>query len=71
MYKKAKDIIKELGSLSYLGLLPVVGGVVGGISGNMITDKKIGKKKFQTRLKKLLFNIWQIFSCVTLVQPVL
>lgn len=61
---KAKDIIKELGSLSYLGLLPVIGGVVGGISGNIITDKKNWKKEVPDQVKEASFQyLANIFLC--------
>ena len=61
---KAKDIIKELGSLSYLGLLPVVGGVIGGITGNIITDKKNWKKEVPNQVKEASFQyLANIFLC--------
>lgn len=61
---KAKDIMKELGSLSYLGLLPVVGGVAGGITGNIITDKKNWKKEVPNQVKEASFQyLANIFLC--------
>lgn len=61
---KAKDILKELGSLSYLGLLPVVGGVVGGIAGNIVTDKKNWKKEVPNQVKEASFQyLANIFLC--------
>lgn len=61
---KAKDIVKELGSLSYLGLLPVVGGVVGGIAGNIVTDKRHWKKEVPNQIKEASFQyLANIFLC--------
>lgn len=61
---KAKDIMKELGSLSYLGLLPVVGGVIGGIAGNIVTDKKNWKKEVPNQVKEASFQyLANIFLC--------
>ena len=61
---KAKDIVKELGSLSYLGLLPVVGGVIGGIAGNIATDKRHWKKEVPNQVKEASFQyLANIFLC--------
>lgn len=60
---KAKDIVKELGSLSYLGLLPVVGGIAGGIAGNAMTEKD-WKKKVPNQIKEGSFQYFaNIFLC--------
>lgn len=60
---KAKDILKELGSLSYLGLLPVVGGIAGGVAGNAMTDEK-WKEKVPNQVKEGAFQyLANIFLC--------
>jgi hypothetical protein len=41
---KAADIFVEIRRLSLLGIIPVVGGILGGITGDVLTEKTWGKK---------------------------
>ena len=51
----------EIGRLSVYGLIPVLGGIAGGIAGDKLTDSDY-KAKIQTKLKKERTNISPIFS---------
>ena len=57
----SNDIFSEISRLSVYGLIPVLGGIAGGIAGDMLTDPDY-KAKIQTKLKKERTNISPIFS---------
>ena len=60
----AKDIRDDIGRLSIMGLIPVAGGVTGGIAGEKIADKKISKKKMADRIKEGSYQyLANIFLC--------
>lgn len=60
----AKDIKNEIGRLSLYGFIPIVGGVSGGIAGDMITDKKVQKEKMADRVKEGSYQyLANIFLC--------
>ena len=48
----SKDILRDVGRLSILGLVPVVGGVTGGIVADAVTDKKHCKEKLPNKIKE-------------------
>ncbi len=59
----AKDIFKEIKRLSVLGLVPVVGGITGGIAGDRLTDEK-WKKKIPNKIKEGAYQyLANIFMC--------
>ena len=58
------DIRKEIGRLSILGLVPVVGGVLGGITGEKISEGKISQEKLGNRVKEGAYQyLANIFMC--------
>ncbi|MCD8378140.1 MAG: hypothetical protein LUB59_05050 [Candidatus Gastranaerophilales bacterium] len=60
----AKDIRDDIGRLSIMGLIPVAGGVAGGIAGEKIADKKITRKKMADRIKEGSYQyLANIFLC--------
>lgn len=60
----AKDIKNEIGRLSLYGFIPIVGGVSGGIAGDMLTDKKVSKDKMADRVKEGSYQyLANIFLC--------
>lgn len=60
----AKDIFSEIGYLSVVGAIPVVGGIVGGIAGDKITDKDNWKKKVPDKVKEGTYQyLANIFLC--------
>lgn len=59
----AKDIFKEIKRLSILGLVPVLGGITGGIFGDKLTDKK-WKEKVPNKIKEGAYQyLANIFMC--------
>ena len=59
----SKEIFKEIKWLSLMGFLPVVGGVTGGVAGDMLTDKN-WKKKFPDKIKEGAYQfLANIFLC--------
>lgn len=59
----SKDIFSEIGRLSVFGLIPVVGGIAGGIAGDRITDSKY-KKKIPNKIKEGVYQyLANIFMC--------
>ncbi|MCD7739813.1 MAG: hypothetical protein LUH11_00485 [Candidatus Gastranaerophilales bacterium] len=61
---KAKDIFSEIGYLSLLGLIPVAGGIAGGITADKITDKKNWKEKIPNKIKEGSYQyLANIFMC--------
>ena len=60
----AKDIKNEIGRLSLYGFIPIVGGVSGGIAGDMLTEKKVSKDKMADRVKEGSYQyLANIFLC--------
>lgn len=60
----AKDIFSEIGYLSVVGAIPVVGGIVGGIAGDKVTDKENWKKKVPDKVKEGTYQyLANIFLC--------
>ncbi|MDD3150597.1 MAG: hypothetical protein PHV68_07150, partial [Candidatus Gastranaerophilales bacterium] len=61
--KNFKEEIKEVGKLSILGLLPVTGGVLGGISGDKLIEKN-WIKKIPNKIKEGFYQYFaNIFLC--------
>lgn len=59
-----KAFFPEIGRLSLLGAIPVVGGILGGITADKVTNTA-SKKSTQTKLKRAFINILPISSFVT------
>lgn len=60
----SKDIKNEIGRLSILGLIPVAGGVVGGITGEKISKGKLNKENTSNRVKEGAYQyLANIFLC--------
>ncbi len=60
----AHDIRKEIGRLSLIGLIPVAGGVAGGIAGEKMSEGKITKKKLGDKVKEGTYQyLANIFLC--------
>ncbi|MDD3149345.1 MAG: hypothetical protein PHV68_00775 [Candidatus Gastranaerophilales bacterium] len=58
-----KDSIKEMLHLSYIGLVPVIGGISGGIIGDFLTEKK-WKEKVPDKIKEGFYQYASnIFLC--------
>lgn len=61
---KAKDIFSEIGYLSIYGAIPVLGGITGGISADIITKEKDYKKNIPNKLHEGLYQyLANIFMC--------
>lgn len=59
----AKDIFGEIGRLSLLGLFPVLGGVAGGVAGNML-NRDPWRRELKNQAKEGLFQyLANIFLC--------
>lgn len=59
----SKEIFSEIGRLSLLGLIPVVGGISGGIAGDMITTRH-WKNKIPDKIKEGAYQyLANIFLC--------
>lgn len=59
----SKEIFSEIGRLSLLGLIPVVGGIFGGIAGDMVTTKE-WKDKIPNKIKEGAYQyLANIFLC--------
>ena len=59
----SKEIFSEIGRLSLLGLIPVIGGITGGIAGDMITENQ-WKNKVPNKLKEGVYQyLANIFLC--------
>ncbi len=50
-----KDLMSELGSLSMMGLFPVVGGIVGGVLGNKFTGVDV-KQKLRAQTSEAIYQ---------------
>lgn len=60
----AKDIFSEIGYLSILGAIPVVGGITGGIAADKITEKNNWKEKIPDKIKEGSYQyLANIFMC--------
>lgn len=60
----AKDIFSEIGFLSINGVIPVAGGIAGGILADKITDKKHWKEKIPDKIKEGSYQyLANIFMC--------
>ena len=60
----SKDIIKDMGRLSIMGAIPVIGGILGGTLADRITDKEHWKKKFPNKVKEGVYQyLANIFLC--------
>ena len=60
----AKDIKNEIGRLSLYGFIPIAGGVAGGITGDVLTEKKVTKEKMSDRIKEGSYQyLANIFLC--------
>lgn len=60
----AKDIKNEIGRLSLYGFIPIVGGVSGGIAGDILTEKKVSRDKMADRVKEGSYQyLANIFLC--------
>lgn len=60
----AKDIFSEIGYLSVVGAIPVVGGIAGGILADKVTDKDNWKKKVPDKVKEGTYQyLANIFLC--------
>lgn len=58
-----KEIIKEIKNLSLLGLIPVIGGISGGVIGDMLTEKD-WKPQIKNKLKEGFYQyLANIFLC--------
>lgn len=61
--KTSKDIFEEIGRLSMLGLVPVLGGVIGGMAGNKLTEER-WKDKIPNIVKEASYQyLANIFLC--------
>ena len=59
----SKDIFAEIGRLSILGFIPVVGGILGGILGDKLTDEN-WKEKIPNKIKEGSYQyLANIFLC--------
>ena len=59
----AKDIFKEIGWLSIYGAMPVVGGMIGGIAADKVTEKH-WKDKIPNKIKEGIYQyLANIFLC--------
>ena len=59
----SKEIFSEIGRLSLLGLIPVVGGITGGIAGDIVTSDK-WKEKIPNKIKEGAYQyLANIFLC--------
>lgn len=59
----SKEIFSEIGRLSKMGLIPVLGGIVGGTIGDKLTDKN-WKEKFPNKVKEGAYQyLANIFLC--------
>lgn len=59
----SKEIFSEIGRLSFFGLIPVIGGITGGILGDSITDKD-WKNKLPDKIKEGAYQyLANIFLC--------
>ena len=59
----SKDIFAEIGRLSLLGFIPVIGGIFGGILGDKLTDKN-WKEKIPNQIKEGSYQyLANIFLC--------
>lgn len=59
----SKEIFSEIGRLSVFGLIPVLGGIAGGITGDKLTDKK-WKSKIPDKIKEGSYQyLANIFLC--------
>lgn len=59
----AKDIFKEIKRLSIMGLVPVLGGIAGGVIGDKLTDKN-WKEKVPNKIKEGTYQyLANIFMC--------
>lgn len=59
----SKKILSEIGRLSFIGLVPVVGGIAGGIAGDKITEKD-WKSKLPNKIKEGAYQyLANIFMC--------
>ena len=60
---QAKDIFKEIGYLSIYGAIPVIGGIMGGITADKITESR-WKEKIPDKIKEGLYQyLANIFMC--------
>lgn len=60
----AKDIFSEIGFLSILGAVPVIGGIAGGTVADRITDKENWKEKLPDKIKEGSYQyLANIFMC--------
>lgn len=60
----SKDIKNEIGRLSIIGAIPVVGGVAGGIAGEKISEGKLSKENTANRIKEGAYQyLANIFLC--------
>ena len=60
----SKDIISEIGRLSILGAIPVVGGIAGGLAGEKVTKGSLSKEKTANRVKEGAYQyLANIFMC--------
>lgn len=62
---KAKDIFGEIGRLSLIGLIPVIGGIAGGITGDVLTEKTT-KNKLIDVPNKIKEGFYQYFANIFL-----
>ena len=59
----SKDIFSEIKRLSLMGLIPVLGGIIGGVSGDAATDNK-WKDKVPNKIKEGVYQyLANIFLC--------
>lgn len=59
----SREILGEIGKLSMMGLMPVVGGIGGGVAGDMLTEKN-WKEKFPNKIKEGFYQyLANIFLC--------
>ena len=59
----SNDIFSEIGRLSVYGLIPVLGGIAGGIAGDMLTDPDY-KAKIPNKIKEGAYQyLANIFLC--------
>ncbi len=60
----AKDIFSEIGYLSIFGAVPVVGGILGGIFADRLTDKPHWKEKIPAKIEEGAYQyLANIFMC--------
>lgn len=59
----SKEMLSELIDLSGAGLLPVTGGVVGGLAGNLLNKDKDWKEKLSTEIQE---GLYQFFANIML-----